>query len=165
MCIQRQEEKEKNKLKQMVNEGDSGHNSGSNTAQCTSSEKEEKEKEKLKQMENEVDSGHNSGSNSAQRTSSNSIQLTDASEQKNINHKDQQDKKKLLRRQGSTSGFTITMSFTTLLLMVLLVISAVAAVVVYRMAVTAALSLVLTFSYASTVATITGKMYVTKDGP
>lgn len=66
------------------------------------------------------------------------------------------DKKRLLERQGIKSGFTFTMSCTTLLFMVLVVVAAVAAVVVYRMAVTEALSFTLTFSYASTVATITG---------
>ena len=127
--------------------------------------KREKTELKLKQMNKEGNSEHDSGSNSAQLTSANGVQLSDVTDSEDEDNEDMldgdqpvlsKDKKKLLKRQGSTSGFTITVSFTTLLLMVLLVISAVAAVVVYRMAVIAALTLRLTFSYASTVATITG---------
>lgn len=62
-----------------------------------------------------------------------------------------------LERQDITSGFSISMSFTTMLFMTLVVVAAVSAVIVYRMAVTEALSLIITFSYATTVATITGR--------
>ena len=126
----------------------------------------QRQEEKMQKEKKEEDSVYGSGSNSAQRTSANGLQQsdwTDSSEQDNVDGEDQfvlsKDKTRLLKRQGSTSGFTITVSFSTLFMMVLLVISAVAAVVVYRMAVTAALTVVLTFSNASTVATITGKMY------
>ena len=125
---------------------------------------------KQKQMKNEGNSEHGSRSNSAQRTSANGARLSDVTDSEDEDNEDRLDgddqyvlsknKKKLLKRQGSTSGFTITASVSTLFMMVLIVIAAVAAVVVYRMAVTAALSLVLKFSYASTVAIITGKIYL-----
>ena len=103
--------------------------------------------------------------NSEQSNSTNDGNSTDSSEEDNVDGNDEyvlsKDKKQLLKRQRSTSGFTFSVSFSTLFMMVLLVIAAVAGVVVYRMAVTAALLMVLTFSYASTVATITGKIYCT----
>ena len=150
VCVQRQEKAAQKRLKKMA------------------VRKREKTEHKLKQMKNEENSKHGSRSNSAQSTIANGVQRSDVTDSEDEVNKDMldgddqpvlsKDKKKLLKRQGSTSGFTITVSFTTLLMMVLIVIAAVAAVVVYRMAVTEALTLTLTFSYASTVATITGKI-------
>ena len=129
-------------------------------------EEKEKEKETLKTIKNEENVKHGSGRNSAQRNDANGIRLSDLTypnEQEvvdgNVQYVLSKDKKRLLKREGSTSGFTISLSFSTLFMMIVIVIAAVAAVVVYRMAITAALTLTLTFSYASTVATITGKMY------
>ena len=126
-------------------------------------------------MMSEVNSGREAGSSSAKHTDigmtsmrgellketdSEDEDAVDAQLDHNVQYVLSKNKKKLLRREGVTSGLTITLSFSMLLFMGLLVIAAVAAVVAYRMAVTEALALLISFSHASTVATITGKLLI-----
>ena len=130
---------------------------------------------KHKQNKSEVNTGHEAGWSSAKHTdigmTSMSGGLLSETESEDENDDDSQldgdvqyglskNKRKLLKREGATSGLTITLSFGTLLFMGMLVIAAVAAVVAYRMAVTEALTLMIAFSYASTLATITGKLLI-----
>ena len=137
--------------------------------------KQKRLKCKRKQMKSVVNSGHEAGSSSATHagigmTSMNGVLLSetesddeedvDAQLDSDVQYGLSKNKKKLLKREGVKSGLTVTLSFSTLFFMGLLVITAVAAVVAYRMAVTEALALMITFSYASTVATITGKLLI-----